>query len=425
MEKYLTRALLLVILIGQLALLGLAIHAFVDRSTSEPRLNSKGSAYELNLDSQGRLWISDFKTGEVWGVDPANGTYEKYTVSGSPIDARQADGYLWWGDGLSNVLGRVSTSDGTSTQWQVPDAYGFLGTSLDDQGRLYATDSSNPYLYRLDPNLAELCTYTLPGFGASNYLFRDGDTLWLDDSFDSTILRLQISDDSLTWWSLPEASSPFGMVVDTQGNLWYADQGKKVLAQLNPTTDQLVSYALPTGNYPQMIAIQSGAIWYTEQSLPSIGRLDPLTADHTMDTLTIHEQLVTPSCSSISPASSGKVSITTGSMSWGKQTYTPIVNTSGWEIYQLPKGSDPWGIAVTDFGYVVDSGRQVLMRFVPSQEASSTQVNIPPITPTPISTPAVVPTSISTPAIVPSITSPPDQLRYYLPLIFNNYPTAP
>ena len=425
MEKFITRALLLVILIGQLALLGLAIHALVDRSSSKARLNPVGSAYELNPDNTGRFWVSDFKAGEVWGINPTDGAYEIYSVSGSPVDARQADGWLWWADGLSDILGRVSTSDGTFTHWQVPDAFGFLGTNLDNKGRLYATDSSNPTLYRLDPVEASLCTYTLPGFGASDYILRDGDYLWLSGSFDSTILRLQTSDGSLTWWSLPENSSPFGMALDAQGNLWYADQGINVLAQLNPITNELVSYILPSGNYPQMIAIQSGSIWYTEQSLPSIGRLDPIIAEHSVVTLTFHDQQLSPSCNSISPSNSGKVSITNGKMSWGNQTSTIIVNAAGWQIYQLPEGSDPWGIALTDFGYVVDSGRQILFRFVPTQEAPSSLANLPPVTPTYIGTPAVIPTSISTSAVIPSITTPTDYGRYYLPVVFNNNPIVP
>lgn len=421
MEKFVTRALLLVILIGLLVLLGLAILALVEWSTFEPRLNPKGSAYELNPDDMGRLWISDFKIGEIWGVDPTSGAYEVYGVSGSPIDARQADGWLWWADGLSNILGRVSTSDATFTEWQVPEAFGFLGTSLDAQGRLYATDSSNPYLYRLDPAGESLCTYTLPEFGASNYIVRDGDYLWLGDSFDSTILRLHTSDDSLTWWSLPEDSSPFGMVVDAQGDLWYADQGINSLAQLNPSTNQLTSYPLPSGNYPQMIAVQSGAIWYTEQSLPSIGRLDPITADHTVVMLTVHDQQLTPSCNNISPSGSGKVPKTTGKMSWGNQTYAPIVNAAGWQIYQLPNSSDPWGIALSKFGYVVDSGRQVLIRFDLALEPIPIQSEIGTVT----SLGTHVETQTGTSMATPAETLRPEYFWTYLPVILRNSPGNP
>jgi streptogramin lyase len=366
MEKNFTRALFLFIILGLLALLLLAILAVREWLATESGLNPQGSAYEINPDDAGRLWISDFKAKEIWGVDPSSGSYQVYSVSGFPVDARQENGWLWWADGRSNIIGRVSVSDGTYSQWRVPDAYGFLGTNLDAQGRLYATDSSNPFLYRLDPGESILCTYSLPGFGASNYIVRDGDYLWIGDSFDSVIFRLQIVDAQLTWWSLPSDSSPFGMAVDTSGSIWFADQGTNSISQLDPATNQLISYVLPNGSNPQMVAVQSGAIWYTEQTLPSIGRLDSLVADHSIASLTFSDQQLTPNCYSISPSSSGKVPISTGNLNWQKITYTPLVNAAGWQVFQLPESSDPWGIALIGFGYVVDPGRQVLIRFEPT-----------------------------------------------------------
>jgi streptogramin lyase len=366
------KVLIIIALASLLAVFGFTIRARADLTASEADINSEGYAYEINPDDNGTLWISDFGAGEVWGVDPSSGAYEVYAVTGSPSDARQAGGWLWWADGLSNILGRVSTSDGSFTQWEVPDVTGFYGTNLDDQERLYAVDSSNPYLYRLDPGTSELCTYTMPGNGASTYIASDGDYLWLANWFDSILMRLKISDNSLTSWSLPEGSSPFGMAVDGSGNLWYADQGISVLAKLNPTTNQLTSFALPNGDFPQMITVQTDFIWYTEANLASIGRLDPLKADHTFSTLTFQNETLDPSCASISPSSTGTVTVTSGDLSWGDTSYPTIRNNGGWRIFQLPDTSLPWGIVVPESGYVIDSGRQKLIRFTPV---------FPPLTP--------------------------------------------
>ncbi len=228
------KVLIIIALVSLVALFGFTIRARADLAGSEADLNPLGEAFEINPDTAGKLWISDFTAGDIWGVDPSSGAYEVYAVGGYPSDARQAGGWLWWADGLSNILGRVSTSDDSFTQWEVPDVTGFYGTNLDDQERLYAVDASNPYLYRLDPDSSELCTYTIPGDGASTYIVRHGDYLWFADWFDSNLHRLKISDNSLTSWSLPEGSSPFGMAVDGSGNLWYADQGIECIGQTQP-----------------------------------------------------------------------------------------------------------------------------------------------------------------------------------------------
>jgi len=362
-KKLNTKGLLLVVLVSLVAVLGFTIRARADLTTSEADLNVDGYAYEINPDDAGKLWISDFGAGEVWGLNPTSGDYEIYPVGGYPSDARQAGGWLWWADGLSNLLGRVSTSDFSFTQWEVPDVAGFYGTNVDDLGRLYAADVLNPNLYRLDPASDELCNFTLPGLGASSYVLRNGGYLWLADGYSSLLMRLQISNNSLTSWSLPEGSSPFGMAVDGSGNLWYADQGISELARLNPTTNQLTRFAMPSGDSPEMVAVQSDFVWYTEGNLASIGRLDPLIAEHTITTLSFQNQTLDPSCDSISSSSTGTLTVSTGEMSWGDTSYPTIRNNGGWRIYQMPEDSFPWGITVPELGYLVDSGRQKLVRF--------------------------------------------------------------
>ncbi len=403
MGKRLSRRSLIVVDIFLTAILVGSVYAFTSKAAGAP-LNSKGSAYELNLDQAGKLWISDPQAGEVWGVDPASGSYEIYPVTGSPVDARQAAGSVWWADGQSNLVGQVSASDGSFSEWRISGAWGFLGTGVDADGRLYLTDASNPLLYRLDAEKKELCTYSLPGFGASNYIVSDGEYLWLGDWFDASILRLRTADHALTWWSLPPGSSPFGMVADGQGNLWYADQGNGMLARLDPATGVLTGYLLPTGHIPQMVANQAGLIWFTEQSLPGYGYLDPRVAESQSVTLTGQDQQVEPGCAALSPSMTGKMTITMGKLSWGNKKFRTLVDTAGWQIYQLPKGSDPWGIVLEQYGYLVDSGHQLLLRFSPVQELPPIAISTGAASPTPgaaITQASAPPSSLATPTALP------------------------
>jgi streptogramin lyase len=416
MEKYFPRVLLLFILLGMITLIILAVLVVREWLGSKPSLNPKGAAYELNVDDLGQLWISDMAAGEIWQVNPVDGSYKVYSVSGSPVDARQSDGQLWWVDGRSNVLSQISVSDGTFTQWQVPDSYGFLGTSLDANDRFYATDASNPFLYRLDPSESSMCIFSLPGFGASTFIVRNGDYLWLADSFDSIIIRLDSIEEQLTWWVLPVESSPFGMAVDEAGNLWFTDQGTQSIAQLDPTSNQLNSYILPEGNYPQMLAIQSGVIWFTDQGLPGIGRLDPRAADHTVSSLTYATYQSYPNCNQVSPSNNGTVPITTGKINLQKISSNPVVNTAGWQLFKLAESSNPWGIGLTDAGFVVDPGHQMLMRFEPTQTPSGEVVTPGKIIPsdTSVETPRLIPTPLWSQSLNPL------SLGAYLPIIIKN-----
>jgi streptogramin lyase len=363
LDNFLHRRIFTMVLVGLVCMLGITISARADLSVSEANLNPDSAAYEINPDPSRILWISDFTAGQIWGVNPTSGEYDIYNVTGYPGDARQAGGYLWWADGLSNMIGRVSTNDHTFTKWEIPGANAFYGTNLDDLGRMYTVDSVDPILYRLDPDGAKICSFELPGLGASTYLVRNAGYLWLGDGISSLLMRFQITDGSLTSWSLPEDSSPFGMVVDGEGNLWYIDTGLDLLGRLNPATNQLDSFALPNGDTPEMIAVQSSFLWYTEQSLPGIGRLDPIVASHTSLPLTSNNSQLTPTCTDISPSSTGTLDVTSGSFNWADTTYPIDLTAGGWKIFKMPVDSLPWGITTPGTGYVVDFGRQKLVRF--------------------------------------------------------------
>ena len=42
------------------------------------------------------------------------------------------------------------------------------------------------------------------------------------------------------------------------------------------------------------------------------------------------------------------------------ETYTTLVDANGWAVYQLPEGSYPWGITITNQVWMVDNFRKVL-----------------------------------------------------------------
>jgi streptogramin lyase len=78
---------------------------------------------------------------------------------------------------------------------------------------------------------------------------------------------------------------PFGIVAGPDGNLWFTDEGEvRSVGEMNPTTHQVTEYPISTsgGNaYPNPDAIAvgpDGNLWFTETgTIPSIGELDAQT----------------------------------------------------------------------------------------------------------------------------------------------------
>lgn len=352
----------LLMLLSLLILLGTAAPAGAHLEASEGELNPDGAAFEINPDDQGWLWISDFDAGQIWGLEIASGFYEVYPVLGAPGDARRVGDDLWWADGQTGILGRVSTIDGVYTRWNVDGVGGFYGTAVDAQGRLWAVDSVEPYLYRLNPDAGELCAFSLPQEGNLDYLLHQAGYLYAGDDVNDRLLRLRISDSTLDWWQLPAGSSVSGLAMDGEGDIWYADSNLNLLAELVLSEDKLNSYPLPQLAEPGMLAVQGGRLWFSDLK-GSIGLLNPAAVTPSVDILDSDSIVLEPSCDEIAIDSTGDLTITVDELTMNPDTYPTIVSSGGWQMYQMPVGASPWGIAFESGKvWVVDNGRQVLIQ---------------------------------------------------------------
>lgn len=350
---------------GAALILGLflAVKAVIaDLDALETALNPEGTAYEINADDQGVLWISDNTANEIWALDPATGVYTIYHGTSTPSDARRAaDGDVWWVAQADDRLGRVSPGSNQVTLWDVPGASTLFGTAVDANGEVWLSEHFDPQVYRFDVASGQLCTYTLGQSGASDYILAQGGEIWLGDWINDSIHRLNPGTGELTAWQLPGNARPEGLAMDQQGHFWWADPDLHHLARLEPGQNRLTTFPLPYGSFAEMLTVSGNRIWYTEDFRGSLGRLDPFLATGSKETLTTATQTLTPKCGLVSPAKTGTLNTTTGTAAWSSTTFTRTVDDGGWLVHELPVDAYPWGI-VASSGQIwfVDLGRQVL-----------------------------------------------------------------
>lgn len=342
--------------------LGITGASFFD--ALETALNPFGIAYELNLDQDGDLIVSDYGAGEVWQINPATNVYTIYQGATSATDARvDSSGNMWWTDIDSNIVGRYSVGDDTVTEWFIESAQWLFGLAIDDQDRIWVGDAFDTAMFRIDLANTQLCTYTINT--RSDYILYDEGDLWLGDWFEDRITRLDTETNVYYRWHLPPGSSvPGGMAMDDQSKLWWADPGLDALASLDPVTNILTTYTLPSGySDPKMVSTASSGVWFSEQGVGTAGLLDPAQATGITTTLTVSgPSSGTPDCQALGTGTNYASSTMTGTVSWSGVTLNLLSDEDGWLIYELPQDGDPWGIAnLLNRAYVVDQGRQKLV----------------------------------------------------------------
>lgn len=364
---------IVVILLLVVLLFSAVMSARANWLAGEAVLNEGGSPYEINPDSEGGLWITDYGAGEIWRVDSDTGGYDLYKLEypgdpnpPRPSDARRSGDYFWWVDGEVGILGRAKIVDGEYTLWHVPEASGFYGTAVDTSGRLWFTDASNPKFYRLATDSTDqLCTYNLPDGGYTDYIVFHNGFLWLgefevNNSFPydqiSHLLRVNIETGAYQSWLLSDNSMPYGLAADDEGDLWFSDFSFISLNEFDSDTNQLTSYELPLGGSPQMIALEGNRVWYDGNN-GFIGVLDPAAAGSTVTSITPSNGTLSSGCKEILPSAPDSLFVDSGKfLAWEWFSYPTLVDANGWKIFSMPSGADPQGIAYQDGNiYVVDN----------------------------------------------------------------------
>ena len=353
-----------------------ARHAAAADDPGQAALNPDGDAFEINIDAQGLLWISDRVAGEIWRVDPATAAYTVYEGIPAPSDARRGeDGSVWWGDYDQGRFGRLDPETKSVTWWLAPGASGLLGSQIDGAGDFWAAAVNEPLLFRYQPAAGMLCTYTLPKSGIAAYPQIHDGSVWLGDEANGRILRLDPASDKFTAWELPDDAEPLGMSFDNKGALWYADPNNAYLARLDPGSDQLDTFDPPTGLLPQMVAVHGSNIWYSEHWDGAVGRLIPSAAGGESFSLTRSSAPATVNCADHTPEKIETVTTRSGDLSWVSMDYSLAVDDGVWQIYDLPSGAVPWGIAGDGQQvWFVDRGRQLLGRI--PQDAQDALVTV-------------------------------------------------
>ncbi len=345
-------------LIGLLALAG-SVQAALQ--AQETPLAADGTAYELNVDSQGVLWVSDVNAGEIRAVNAASGAYTIYPVGGGPSDARSdGAGTTWWADYKSGKLCRLTTGNNQVTAWQIPGSTGLMGTALDESGEVWVSDSNASYLYQLDPMTNELCKYTLPNFGVGEYLLLEQGRIWIGDNINWRIVRLDGT--TLTWWNLPAGSYPRDLAPDGSGRMWWTDLSLNYVGRLDPATGSIITFTAPYTGTPNMLRVAGDKVWYSQLNPGGVVRLDPAMASGITATVAVSSQAAISTCSTLLPLAPVAITPVSGQASWSGQQYQTVLDQAGWSIYEMPVNAIPWGIAVTDKIWLVDSGRRVLAR---------------------------------------------------------------
>lgn len=281
------------------------------------------------------IWVGDSMPGSsrIWQLDIATGNYTVHKVNNATLITNTVlapDGRLWYIDPLgdrsgSGVLGIYNLEDSSSRQFVIPVEGIPSGLAMDGNGSLWIPVVQANKVAKFDPASESFSSYDIPtpGAGPLGIVSDRSGKIWFAESATGSIARIDPATGNITEYkpgsnlqaldeptavfpdpassniyisehsghtvtvfnslvgtfreypSVNEAGLPFGMALDSYGNLWFAQHTIDRVGVIDPRTGYGAEAKIPiAGSTIQWItADDEGKIWFAAQRGAALGSI--------------------------------------------------------------------------------------------------------------------------------------------------------
>lgn len=233
----------------------------------------RGSApHGVVLGPDGAPWITDGGLNAIVRVDP-----ETFEVSRFPLPRPEnanlntptfdGRGVLWF-TGQSGVYGRLDPKAGRVEVFDAPRGVGPYGIAATPEGTVWLASLAGSYIARVDSSDGRLTVVDAPtsGGGARRIWSDSRGRLWVTEWFAGALARYDPEAQSWREWRLPGSDpQPYAVYVDQDDVVWVTDFGANALVRFDPQTELFRVFPFPTsGADVRQLLGRSGEVWGAE-----------------------------------------------------------------------------------------------------------------------------------------------------------------
>ena len=264
----------------------------------EQDLSSRADTHDVSVDSKGIGWVNERKAGVIGRFDPQSLTYTRiplppapttqFTLNAIAVDPQDR---VWAVDGGPNKrLVQYDSKTREFNSFALPDPP--LGTTVmntirfTQDGSVWATQITANQILRLDPATKKISTYAVPAGVAAKTTARpygmgiDGNqNIWFAENGLGKVGKLDPATGKITEYDVPVKNLDLRrMDADAEGNIWFGVHGDGKLGKVDYRTGQITLYDPPTPNSgPYSVSVDKtrNLIWFCQLLSDTIGRFDP------------------------------------------------------------------------------------------------------------------------------------------------------
>jgi len=221
------------------------------------------------VDRDGQVWYTGNGNGTIGHLDPSTGkVIEHKAPSGGDPHTLVIDdaGVIWFTVQGGNRIGRLDTRTGVITEYKA--AGNPYGIALDRGGNVWFCQLSGDRLGRLDPKTGTLIDMPLESGSRPRRMAAAPDgSLWVTQYGNGKLVHIDpVARKVVKEYALPAGrdGGPYAVTVDAAGAVWANEIKTDTVVRLDPKTDKLRVFALPSKDVGirKMIVDADGRLWY-------------------------------------------------------------------------------------------------------------------------------------------------------------------
>jgi copper transport protein len=309
----------------------------LDFSIKQYNMSSQSLPLYPVFDTQRQsIWVGDTMpaSGRIWQLNITNGNYIMHNVKDADlitIMTLAPDGKLWYieprpfGNDIG-VVGVYNPNDNSTMQFKLPEAGIVTGITMDNNGSLWMPVLQANKVVKFDPKSEKFSSYNIPSPGAEPTVIMTASngTIWFTEAI-GKIAKIDVNTGKITEFapknkdqalgeptaifedpknpntlyisehtnhtvtafntllgtfhrypSPNTAGAPFGMTMDSYGNLWIAEHLIDRIAVMDPRTGESKEVKIPiSGSFIQYLTTDNqGKVWFAAQrGQPSLGSI--------------------------------------------------------------------------------------------------------------------------------------------------------
>jgi class 3 adenylate cyclase/streptogramin lyase len=257
-------------------------------SVSEIEAGGKVFARTFSVGSDPIGVASD--AGQIWVINQGSGTIQRIDPEANPAVGEPASAFgatsLAAGDGAAWITsGDVTTQDATSIIYRfdskdqlsrVTDAPPGVGAVAYADGSLWVAEPNTDQVFHIDPKTGNVIDAIDVGKDPIAIAASRGESasIWVANALGNSVSR--IAPGAATAQSFPVGSSPSGIAVGPDDDVWVTSMDTNTVIRLDPTGHVLATIErVPPG--PSSIAVAGSSVWVGATTARELVRIDATT----------------------------------------------------------------------------------------------------------------------------------------------------